>query len=86
MTAARESSTATLLPNGRVLMAGGDNGDNILASAELYDPASGIFKSTGAMTAPRTHHTATLLLDGRVLIAGGVIESGGPAIYGELFQ
>ncbi len=71
MTTARSSHTATLLTNGKVLIAGGEVGFNPLATAELYDPVSGTFTRTGDMTAPRYNHTATLLPDGRVLIAGG---------------
>ena len=70
MAEGRESDSATLLGDGRVLIVGGQN-DQVLASAELYDPRTGKFSPTGSMGAPRENHTATLLADGRVLIAGG---------------
>ena len=68
----RSGHTATLLPDGKVLVAGGTtHGIDPLASAELYDPQSGAWSATQGMVAPRHAHTATLLPDGRVLVAGG---------------
>ena len=73
---ARVSHTATSLPNGMVLVAGGYDNSNprrfiYLASAELYDPASGAWTATGSLNTARYAHTATLLLNGMVLVAGG---------------
>ncbi len=73
MSAARARHTATLLPNGKVLVAGGFSrvADNTSTSAELYDPATGSFTPTGSMGTARDGHTATLLPNGKVLVAGG---------------
>src|SRR5882724_2372361 len=68
---ARFVHTATLLPNGKVLVTGGANTSGALASAELYDPATGSWTATGSMATARTFHTATLLGNGKVLVAGG---------------
>ena len=54
----------------RVLVTGGYNGSYI-ASAEIYDPATGAWTATGSMATPRGGHSATRLADGRVLVAGG---------------
>jgi N-acetylneuraminic acid mutarotase len=69
---AREYHTATLLPDGKVLVAGGYNGHLDLASAEAYDPANRTWAVTGNLTAGRISHTATLLPNGKVLVAGGI--------------
>ena len=61
----RYGHTATLLPNGKVLVAGGAN------SSELYDPSTGTWTQTGNLNFTRSGHTATLLPNGKVLVAGG---------------
>jgi len=69
---ARDMHTATLLPDGRVLVAGGFNStSDCLSSAEVYDPAMGAWTTTDDLNTARHSHTATLLPDGRVLVAGG---------------
>jgi FG-GAP-like repeat/Kelch motif/Galactose oxidase, central domain len=81
---ARYGHTATLLPNGKVLVAGGINTNN-LASAELYDPTTGTWTNTGPMITSRNGHTATLLLDGKVLVAGGQ-SNGAPLASVEIYN
>ncbi len=67
----RRNSTATFLPSGKVLVAGGHNSRSWLSSAELYDPSTGTWESTGNLATPRKEHTATLLPSGKVLLTGG---------------
>jgi hypothetical protein len=71
MAVARFFHTATLLNNGKVLVAGGLTPGGVTASAEVYDPSSGTFSATGSMAVDRYGHTATLLNNGKVLVAGG---------------
>jgi N-acetylneuraminic acid mutarotase len=78
----RANATATLLPNGKVLVVGGTTGSatiyargySSLASAEIFDPATGSWTTTGSLAYARSYHTATLLPDGKVLVAGGIQE------------
>jgi hypothetical protein len=98
MTASRISHTATLLPGGEVLIAGGAMSHTpcnrgfgtstfqSIASAELFNPVSGTFTPTGSMLAPRAAHTATLLGNGKVLVVGGVDANGNFLASAELFE
>ena len=72
---ARWGHTATLLPNGKVLVAGGINWSDVTVTntAELYDPATGKWSLTGSLNVPRYLFTATLLSNGNVLVAGGSV-------------
>jgi ELWxxDGT repeat protein/VCBS repeat-containing protein len=72
----RTGHTATLLPNGKVLVTGGHNASGLLRTAEIYDPANGVWSVTGNLGSARSGHTATLLPSGRVLVAGGLGGSG----------
>ncbi|MBN2490028.1 MAG: hypothetical protein JXQ29_04180 [Planctomycetes bacterium] len=74
--AIRVLHTATRLDDGRVLIAGGvDSQGNVLGTAEVFDPATGLFTPVGNLVTARATHTATKLPDGRVLIAGGTTAS-----------
>lgn len=77
MLAPRVGHTMTTLLDGRILIAGGWDGDlktsplNYQASTELFDPIARTFTATGSMNTTRINHAAARLLDGRVLITGG---------------
>ena len=65
-------ASATLLPDGQVLIAGGEDANfNLLSSAELYNPVTGTWSVTGSMATGRVGQSATLLSNGQVLMAGG---------------
>jgi N-acetylneuraminic acid mutarotase len=83
----RNYHTATLLPNGKVLVAGGQDGVGpFLASCELYDPALGTWTATGFLNMARAVHTATLLANGKVLVAGGVDNNNQQLTSAELYD
>jgi DNA-binding beta-propeller fold protein YncE len=92
MTQPRMNATATLLADGRVLIAGGAKaaptlpiGEFSLREAEIYDPATGTFTATGKLNNPRQAATAALLNDGQVLIAGGWTVGDDPSGTAELY-
>jgi hypothetical protein len=92
---ARGDHAATLLTNGNVLVEGGFACDpsnclatqvDMSASAETYDPTTGLFSATGSLATARQAHTATLLSDGTVLVAGGWSGSNSGLTSAELYQ
>lgn len=92
MTAERESHTGVRLPDARVLIAGGHHGPRanlqLLASAETYDPATGIFHRVGDLQVRRHKHDAVVLPNGHVLVTGGSDERDDKGAYrsSELFD
>jgi N-acetylneuraminic acid mutarotase len=73
----RAHHTATLLQDGTVLVVGGLDNNDGLASAERYDPTAGTWTGAGTMSGPHWEHRAVLLDDGKVLVIGGC--GGGPS-------
>jgi N-acetylneuraminic acid mutarotase len=79
--------TVTLLPNGKVLLAGGENASFVVsARADLYDPASETYTETGSLGTARFGHSATLLANGKVLVTGGHTYSSGDLASAELYD
>ncbi|MDQ3973077.1 MAG: hypothetical protein M3276_01835 [Actinomycetota bacterium] len=96
MNARRALHVATLLPNGQVLVAGGRtcnqpppeacNFTFVTNTAELYDPATGTWSSTGPLVEPRHTTSTTLLVDGKVLIPAGFVGGGAPSRTADLYD
>jgi WD40 repeat protein len=83
----RSGHTATLLPDGKVLIAGGmRRNQDFYKSAELYDPATGKFQLTGEMSIGRVGLIAVLLKTGKVLVAGGWVMGHGTTDSAELYD
>lgn len=86
MGVARVFHTSTLLANGKVLVAGGnDSTGKPVTSAELFD-STGTFTPTVSMQTARSRHTATLLNDGKVLLTGGLDSNNQPLASAELLD
>ena len=86
MTVARVGHTATVLTDGQVLVIGGANAEiGVVASVEIYDPATENWELADDITTVRVGHTATLLSDGRVLVVGGVGPDGDTPVTGAEF-
>jgi len=71
MNGVRSDHTATLLPNGKVLVAGGSDDSAALSTSDIYDPSDGSWTVGPTMNGVRSDHKATLLPNGKVLVAGG---------------
>jgi hypothetical protein len=89
LTVARGRPAVTRLPDGRVLVVGGNAvgpGPLALASAEIFDPATGAFSSIEPMQTARSYPAATLLRDGRVLVTGTDTSTRPPTPAAEIFD
>ena len=85
---ARLFHTTTLLPSGKVLVAGGLSSLSgaPLSTCELYDPATGTWTTTGPLSVSRAFHAAILLTNGTVLVSGGVSSSDIPLTSAEIYN
>ncbi len=86
MSSVRAGATATMLADGRVLVAGGVDEAGASATAERFSPDSGGFLAASPMQAARANHTATLLDDGKVLVVGGTGSDGQALAVTELYD
>ena len=85
MNTGRYLHTASVLTSGKVLVSGGGNSGGVyLNSAELYDPSTGVWTTSGGMNSTRYDHTASVLTSGKVLVSGGD-GSGGVLDSAELY-
>ena len=83
---ARSDARATALKDGRVLVAGGNDGPHMLTSVELFDPKIDQWRTAAPLPSPRTQFTIATLPDGRVLVAGGLEAPGLPSASSALYD
>ncbi len=82
-------ATATVLPSGKILVAGGTtgvSGSGRTSTAEIYDPATDTWTTTGSLSTPRAGHEALVLSSGKVLVIGGIDALRTPLSFGELYD
>jgi N-acetylneuraminic acid mutarotase len=91
----RSGQTTTLLQNGKVIVIGGETGNcdlhecterHMLASTEIYDPATDSWSAGASSTSPRGYHTVTLLANGKLLVAGGYAGDYAPLASAEIYD
>jgi len=84
----RDGHTATLLPNGNVVVAGGENNNQAMASTEVYSPTTGSWITSGNLNTARSNASAVLLPNGSILVAGGCVATclGGTTASAELYN
>ncbi len=82
----RKFHTASLRPDGTVLVAGGQGSSGILNSVEISDPVTETWNAAPPMTIARLYHTSTTLQDGRVLVAGGLASDSTTQNSAEIFS
>src|SRR5438552_16869318 len=86
MNSPRADHTATILEDGRVLVAGGFDAQGFLSSAEIYDAHLGSWNMTASMASPQAYHAAVRLPDGRVLVAAGASNIAGKSSSSEIYN
>jgi trimeric autotransporter adhesin len=86
MNTPRYLDSATLLNSGMVLLAGGTGSGGVITTAEVYNPTTQAFTSTGNLITPRSQHTGTLLANGTVLLAGGIGDTESALTATELYN
>ena len=84
----RDAAATATLSNGDILVSGGltNQGMDVLGSAEIYSPQTGLWRGTGQLAVPRAGHTATEIGDGTVLVSAGYDNSGDHFTEAELFD